>query len=406
MAQVDLRPLSNLPEKAEPRPELSLFSNGKNGPSPNAGPARIRVRLTGAQWTNLAFVVCACLGALFSAAYLFKGGEILQEVAAWPRELFHGHPIPAAPVQSDNPGIVGEILPPQLANQAIATRNDSGDPFSPAIKLLNPPHTAALRPNGTRTNAPSSLFFKQLNMPLSTGDNLSNALTQGAPNPAPTLPTGMPNGSSAQDTAVAKAEAAKTSAISQIQTSKARMATAAKNTSVRNAAHSSSIRTASRSITNAKPSFFQSLFGFNPKRSSASRTGRTSARVKTSTLRAAKIARQSGFARRSNVAASRATFRARNTASTKSLTKSVTQKIQTSRQIARSTRTTPRSTSKIATLPASTMASPSLKSSGLSGITQPAASLGSIGSAGRGIGSGSGIGGMKMGHVFGRAGGR
>src|SRR4051812_30080941 len=131
MAQVDFRPLIPPPENGGPSPDSSLYSTPEIEPLPRPELAQFKVRLTGAQWTNLAFVICAGLGALFSAAYLFRGGELFQEVAAWPRELFHGRAVQVASVDSVNNSPARDNLPPQSARQAIATRNDSGDPFSP-----------------------------------------------------------------------------------------------------------------------------------------------------------------------------------------------------------------------------------------------------------------------------------
>src|ERR1043166_8589722 len=49
-------------------------------------------QLTRAHWTNIAFVVVACIGALISAVYFFNGGELFRQAAMWPGELLYSPP--------------------------------------------------------------------------------------------------------------------------------------------------------------------------------------------------------------------------------------------------------------------------------------------------------------------------
>ncbi|HEY4284706.1 MAG TPA: hypothetical protein VGM62_16715 [Chthoniobacterales bacterium] len=269
MAQVDFRPLIPQPENPEHGPKPALFSGPKIEPLSHPKPARFHVRFTCAQWTNLAFVICACLGALFSAAYLFKGAELFQEVAAWPRELFHGRAVPVSSAESANENVAGANPQPESVNQPIPTKNDSGDPFSPASKLLNPPQQALLRPNGRSTDGQPSSLLKQLGMSLPRGDDLSKVLIQGEPHQAPTAPSVTPDGSALPGATIVNVEAPNAPSVSQIHTAKTRVATPAKRTRIRSAGRSGRTRTAVR-----KPSFFQSLFGSEPKRSAKRPTGR------------------------------------------------------------------------------------------------------------------------------------
>src|SRR4051794_279333 len=92
MPQVDLSPLFTPPSKdRRPPPDPFLVPTWKDPNfAPTGQPSRFKVSIS--QITNVAFVLAACLGAVVSALYFIRGGELLQEVAAWPRELFYGRP--------------------------------------------------------------------------------------------------------------------------------------------------------------------------------------------------------------------------------------------------------------------------------------------------------------------------
>src|SRR5436305_3655424 len=89
MPQVDLHPLFSPPSKPKTDDDVSSAPEEPVRHSP----VKDRPKLDGSEWANVAFVIAACAGAIFSAAFLFRGGALLQEVAAWPRELFTGRPV-------------------------------------------------------------------------------------------------------------------------------------------------------------------------------------------------------------------------------------------------------------------------------------------------------------------------
>jgi hypothetical protein len=174
MPQVDLRPLFQPPlSKDQPaRDEHSSAPTWKHlQPYVPERPSS-RFELTVAQLTNVGFVLAACLGAAVSALYLVKGGEIFQEVAAWPRELFHGRPAIRAPSRM-------EAAPERR-------EDDAGDPFSSTAKLLKLNSAApSFRPNNVSSSpfAASDQALNHLNMPAPGGDALSRGLMQGAATP-------------------------------------------------------------------------------------------------------------------------------------------------------------------------------------------------------------------------------
>ena len=217
MPQVDIRPLFTPTTR-----EISITSPPDTSdplePAPPPTPPKRSVKITGEQVTNVAFVIAACLGAVISAAFLFKGGEVFQEVAAWPRELFYGRPSPAPHATANNSGPLGTD-----ANiQSSPSPSDTGDPFSPTSKLLNlNPFPEASRPNsrpsGVPFSAPSN--FDRLNMMAPPNDTLSRGLGA-ASTVAQTTPSTVGNAvaasqtaatSSAQTAAVAKGAARATS---------------------------------------------------------------------------------------------------------------------------------------------------------------------------------------------------
>lgn len=183
MPQVDLRPLFDPPRTGYARPKPSPAENPKELKSRDSTIPRSRVRMTLAQLTNIGFVLVACLGALISAAYLFKGGELIQEVAAWPRELFYGRP---TPVPKPSPPHDSKRSAAFSTIRTVAVADESGDPFSSARKLLSlsPSPDSSLPPNGASSGAPFSTSqptLNSLNTPVPGGDSLSRALTQAAP---------------------------------------------------------------------------------------------------------------------------------------------------------------------------------------------------------------------------------
>lgn len=179
MPQVDLRPFFPSASRRAPALPVTETASELTSHSAEAGPRPLRIRLTGPQVTNIAFVVAACLGAVVSALYLYKGGEVFQEVAAWPRELFYGRPVPITQTYLAKEGSLGGNRP----NEPAIQKQDSGDPFSPASKLLNldPATNTPLRPNGRSAGAPlsTSSSLNSLNVPSPGGDALSRALMQG-----------------------------------------------------------------------------------------------------------------------------------------------------------------------------------------------------------------------------------
>lgn len=164
-------------------PNVPASAPASPGPNQHDQPSfrlPFRVRLTGAQLTNIGFVLAACLGALVSALYLFKGGEVFQEVAAWPRELFYGRPTPVPTATA--PG-VNRLIEPGAKDQQIE-QDSSGDPFPATEKLLNlnPISGPAIQPNNRTTGAPfsSPSDLNGLNTLSPGGDALSRSLAQSA----------------------------------------------------------------------------------------------------------------------------------------------------------------------------------------------------------------------------------
>ena len=172
MPQVDLSPLFTPPPKNRaPRPEPFVSPDWKDPENCQSTESRSRFPISLAQLTNVGFVLAACLGAVVITLYFIGGGELLQEVSAWPRELFSGRPVarPAAPV---------------ITILDTSSKADSGDPFSPTSKLLsfNPPIPTVNQPNSSSSSVPfTSAPFSRLNMSAPDGDVLSRSLTESAP---------------------------------------------------------------------------------------------------------------------------------------------------------------------------------------------------------------------------------
>src|SRR4051812_3410495 len=128
MPQIDLRPFFPSPPRRFSRTVMP--ATGEPGPPPPLQPRRLRrrIRLSAAQLANVGFVIAACIGAVVSLVYLLKGGEVLQEVARWPRELFYGRP---AAIARTSLAANGGLLDRSGKNLNSNQDRDSGDPFSP-----------------------------------------------------------------------------------------------------------------------------------------------------------------------------------------------------------------------------------------------------------------------------------
>lgn len=396
MPQVDLRPIFTPSRHAEPSAKLPDPEDAK----PVENGFRLRLNLTGAEWTNLAFVVCACLGAAFSAAYLFQGGELLQEVAGWPRELFIGRPVQ-----------INQAAPNVAAAAARAPErpgNDTGDPFSPTRKLLHldPATSRALWPNSTPSSSPfaaASSAFRQLSAPAPGGDTLTRGLTQAAPNVA--AQSTVTEQSSAVQTAAAAAQNADRQAqvaSSRLTSASARTARVA-NATPRIARQSGGVRTARQSATNAKPSLLKMLFGSNTQRRVQSKTVKTN--TKGLTGHAARTVRTASRSKSNQIAANRQALKNARTTTEKSGRMAVTQKLQVSR--AGNSRTSQQSNRNPAAFQISHTTPASLRSSVPSSITQPASSAAAMRSFGsmHGFGNAGGMG-FHGGAGFGHPGGR
>jgi hypothetical protein len=156
---------------------LEPFSNDKT-----SGPlARRRRRSPALSWsnvTNIGFVLAACLGTAVSGVYFFNGGDLLQEVSAWPRELFYGRPVVATSVSSAASNEAG--LNPSTA-EATA---EIGDPFPSAKKLLGVERASnSTASSPVRVVPPRTPFSKhdsvlqRLNLSAAGTDALSRELT-------------------------------------------------------------------------------------------------------------------------------------------------------------------------------------------------------------------------------------
>ena len=189
MPQIDLGPLFRSPD----RPQRSTHSSAdaEHGQISQPSGFLSRIRISGPQLANLAFVSAACVGALFSAAYLFKGDELLHEVAAWPRELFSGRAATIAEVQADkqDTDAPGVIAPP--GDDSAASTNASGDPFSTSRKLLGLDSSA---PSIVRPNGGLSLPFSS-SPPLTASDGPSAGTAGSSSTLINSVPTAPQSGS-------------------------------------------------------------------------------------------------------------------------------------------------------------------------------------------------------------------
>lgn len=287
MPSVDLRPLlpASHPNQRSTDPQVDGKPADLSTPSPGS-----RIRLTGPQLANLIFVFAACVGALFSAAYLFKGDELLHEVAAWPRELFSGRPAVLTPTltETENADPLASIIP--LPGQSSAPENHSGDPFSSSRKLLGldsaqPPATA--RPN-LRGASPFSSAARPLTG-LSTAPTGSDALSsnllsgvtavppQGSAGPAaPTANSLTAATASAPATAATAGQTAVSSATnttSRVSRAANHIGSSAKTANVRGANQGATLRGARPSaFKNAMTAIARSLRGSNAVKSKVGQT--------------------------------------------------------------------------------------------------------------------------------------
>jgi hypothetical protein len=284
MPQVDLGPLIAPKSKAPFRPELPDDSGITEKQSAERNGARPRVRLTGAQWTNVAFVCCACLGGLFSALYLIKGGELMRNVAAWPRELFNGRAVS-----------VNQAAVAQTQVQAQSTKDDSGDPFSPASKLLSSTPQLFPRPNNPETASFSSAssIINHLNAPAPGGDALARALGPtelDSASPAPAVSNDIPNAVAPTSSSIAQNEQIKV-ANTGMKSSPARNGNTARRLGSRAARQSTAMRTTRQAFRNIKNAFFRALFGFKMPRHSTAHSRTARARANAATVRTASFFR-------------------------------------------------------------------------------------------------------------------
>lgn len=281
MPQVDLSPLFTPPSPPEPPPDAPAdFTN----PRPLGPPLATvhRSRLSAAQWTNVAFVVCACLGALFSVVYLFKGELLqLQDIAAWPRELFQGRAV-APPRPAPNRQIeTGPSIQPAASSET----DNSGDPFSGVSRSLKldrfslPPG----RPNGSPVDPFSGAS------PMLPDRNVLPTATSGTPvAPIPVPSSLVPPAPTATTTATTAAETAQsaTGSAAPLHQSNGLTKTVgppvSKAASIRSSSiargaltgipsRSTRIGAVSTNAKLAKVSFFKSLFGFRPTGTSGSK---------------------------------------------------------------------------------------------------------------------------------------
>ena len=408
MPSVDLRPLLPPPDFNQ-RPTDSPV-DGKRSDLKQPSTSVSRFRFTGPQLANLAFVIAACVGAMFSAAYLFKGDELLHEVAAWPRELFSGRPavINQTSAGTDNfePAVIANPLPDQSAVVA----DNSGDPFSSSRKLLGLDPASKLQPRPNEV----------MSFPYSAAGPPSNTVTADGH----ALPSSVPNGGSVASPQSSVANNPATTAAQTAAGSNARAATKAATSATSRAVRSVSrvtgnVRTAtggraarSANLRSAQPSAFKrtmatiarSLHGPNDGKRKAAQTGSVHSR---SSVRTARANRAGSANLKSNVAHRRSSVTTRTSrigkaAAAKSSSRAAASRKESSRFGSRSAITS-RPTGTVGAGLSRTGAS-SIRSSGAPGFSSSAGgfrSLGSLGGA-RGLGGGGGRVGFGGGGGFGR----
>lgn len=186
MPQIDFRQIFSA-KALSPRLESDPPRGQRSEADPHEARFLGRIQLSRSQWTNIGFVACACIGALFSAAYLYKGGEILRVVRGWPRELTY-HPLKASDLVARS-GEPGADVSSDLSGKSSPSWDRSGDPFSRSRTRLNLNPDFPIASNQTRNgtssfpNPDSSVqpsLLRNLGVPAPGGDNLSRILNQGS----------------------------------------------------------------------------------------------------------------------------------------------------------------------------------------------------------------------------------
>jgi hypothetical protein len=178
MPQVDFREIFSRPSENRAANKDGLRSEV----SPPSEPSSVinSVGFSRSQWTNIAFVVCASVGALVCALYVFKGAEFLRPVRGKLAEPSYHRSDPLLEQRSTQ-----QLAPPSSATPtSTGTADHSGDPFArntPYLTLAPPPILSPEVPNRSAANpslSPNS-FLRQLSLPAPGGDALSRGLTQG-----------------------------------------------------------------------------------------------------------------------------------------------------------------------------------------------------------------------------------
>jgi hypothetical protein len=133
------------------------------------------------QWTNIAFVVCASIGALICALYVFQGAEFLRPVRGKLAEPSYHRSDPLLEQRRTTQQLTA---PPSATPTSTGVADHSGDPFARNTPYLSLAPPAVPSPGmRDRSAASPSLspdsFLRQLTLPAPNGDALSRGLSQG-----------------------------------------------------------------------------------------------------------------------------------------------------------------------------------------------------------------------------------
>jgi len=135
------------------------------------------------QLVNIAFVACACLGAVICALYVFNTNELIQAASGWPGEFLYRRP-DLVLEHGRNPHGIAQRSASESNPQKPAS--DSGDPFPHRGPFLTYNQPSLLPPRtttGPSLPSPSaSSLLNQLGLPAPGGDALTRTLNQGAAN--------------------------------------------------------------------------------------------------------------------------------------------------------------------------------------------------------------------------------